>query len=226
MNEERLRVEQDMGNLLGMAATSTCIACAAGGMGNNRDAMMFATQSVALARQSGDRSRLCVYLNLSGAIARRLGDDLQATLWCDEAVMVAKKIRHDLWSGCALHTLGYLALHQQEPARAIGLFEESIAVFQTLGDSHGVASSLAGCAAVLALVGHPLEAVPLLSATHTYMQGSAWRVDVLDRNEYVRTIVAVQARLNEAEWDQAWVEGQAMTLEQAVAFALEVTHSE
>ncbi len=44
-----------------------------------------------------------------------------------------------------------------------------------------------------------------------------------DRLEHERTIDAVRTHLDEANWQAAWAEGRTMSLEQAIAYALEPT---
>ena len=41
--------------------------------------------------------------------------------------------------------------------------------------------------------------------------------------DYTRTTASVRGRFDELTWQQAWAEGRAMTLEQAIAYALEET---
>ncbi len=40
------------------------------------------------------------------------------------------------------------------------------------------------------------------------------------RREYERAIATARAHIEQSEWEAAWAEGQAMTLEQAIAYAL------
>jgi len=42
-----------------------------------------------------------------------------------------------------------------------------------------------------------------------------------NRSLYERTAAAVRSQLGESAFEEAWAEGQAMTFEQAVAYALE-----
>jgi hypothetical protein len=46
------------------------------------------------------------------------------------------------------------------------------------------------------------------------------------RQEYDRTLVAVRAQLSVEAFAAAWAEGQAMTLEQAISYALEASDSD
>ena len=45
-----------------------------------------------------------------------------------------------------------------------------------------------------------------------------------DRAEYERDLEAARAQLDEATFTRAWKAGQAMSVEQAIAYALEGTH--
>ena len=46
------------------------------------------------------------------------------------------------------------------------------------------------------------------------------------RPDYDRDVAVAQARLTPGEWEAGWAEGKAMTLEQAVAYALDETNPE
>jgi predicted neutral ceramidase superfamily lipid hydrolase len=45
--------------------------------------------------------------------------------------------------------------------------------------------------------------------------------DPVDRADYTRIVASVRAALDEGAFAAAWAEGQAMSLEDAVAYALE-----
>ncbi len=45
----------------------------------------------------------------------------------------------------------------------------------------------------------------------------------VDQAEYDRYVAAARAQLDDHAWAAAWAEGQAMTLERAIAYALEDT---
>ena len=46
---------------------------------------------------------------------------------------------------------------------------------------------------------------------------------LFDQRRHERTVVIVRTQLNEATFATMWAEGQAMTLEQAIAYALELS---
>ncbi len=45
----------------------------------------------------------------------------------------------------------------------------------------------------------------------------------MQKVQYEGTAAAVRAQLDDATWQPAWAEGRALTLEQAIAYALEST---
>ena len=47
------------------------------------------------------------------------------------------------------------------------------------------------------------------------------RLSRADQIEHDRVVANARAQLDEATWETAWAEGRAMTLEQAIAYALE-----
>ncbi len=48
-------------------------------------------------------------------------------------------------------------------------------------------------------------------------------MDPVDRAEYDRNVTGARSQIGAGQFDAALVEGQAMTLEQAIAYALEET---
>jgi hypothetical protein len=59
--------------------------------------------------------------------------------------------------------------------------------------------------------------VEALCAAHDIWLWHACRVEVERNQAHARTLV------DDTTWDAAWTEGQGMTLEQAIAYALEAT---
>jgi hypothetical protein len=80
-----------------------------------------------------------------------------------------------------------------------------------------------GLAGVLAAIGKPLPAAQLLGWAQASFQRYGVRQDPAILKEYNHVLAAVRAQLDEATLNAAWAEGQAMTQEQAIAFALEET---
>jgi hypothetical protein len=55
--------------------------------------------------------------------------------------------------------------------------------------------------------------------------GMAGRLDPSDQKEFDHYVAAVRGQLDEPAFAKAWAEGRAMTMEQAMEFALKETQS-
>ena len=63
----------------------------------------------------------------------------------------------------------------------------------------------------------------LLAAAETVLENSGRRLYWVDQIEYDRTAAAGRASVNDTAFVAAWAEGRAMTLEQAITYALSET---
>ncbi len=89
-----------------------------------------------------------------------------------------------------------------------------------MGNRRGIVHCLIGFGGVAAEEGRPEHAAQLLGAVESLSRQALYVADGLDRARYERTLDRARPRLAEAEWDAAFSQGQALTLEQAIGRAL------
>jgi tetratricopeptide (TPR) repeat protein len=174
-------------------------------------------EATAVAKTGDDRWLVANILNNLGEVAQVQGDYEQARHSYEESCLLFRETAHKPDVARSLHSLGYVAHHQGHPDQAEGYFRESLSLFRELGNKRGMVEGLAGLAAVR---GRTQEATRLLAAAETLLRsygGSWWPADQV---EFEQNLAALQAALEKAAFDAAWAEGQAMTLEQAIAYAL------
>jgi tetratricopeptide (TPR) repeat protein len=172
---------------------------------------------MAVAKTGDDRWLVANILNNLGEVARVQGDYEQARRSYEESRILFSETAHKPDVARSLHSLGYVARHQGDLAQAEHYFRESLAIFRELDGKRGIVECLAGLAAVR---GPTQEAARLLAAAESLLKsygGSWWPADQV---EYEHQLAAFQATLSETDFAAAWAAGQAMTLEQAVAYAL------
>ncbi len=58
------------------------------------------------------------------------------------------------------------------------------------------------------------------------LKSDGTKLDESDAIEYERNLASARAQMEHAAWQVAWAEGQAMSMEQAIAYALEETEGE
>lgn len=174
-------------------------------------------EAMAVAKTGDDRWLVAGILNNLGEVARVQGDYEQARRRYEESQVLFRETAHKPDVARSLHSLGYVAHHQGNPDQAERYFRESLAIFQELDNKRGIVECLAGLAAVR---GPTREAARLLAAAEILLKsyGGAWWP--ADQVAYEHHLAALRATLDKTEFAAAWVEGQAMTLEQAIACAL------
>lgn len=174
-------------------------------------------EATAVAKMGDDRWLVADTLNNLGEVARVQGDYEQARRSYEESRSLYRETAHKPDVARSLHSLGYVALHQGDPDQAERYFRESLAIFRELDSKRGIVECLAGLAAVR---GRTPEAARLLAAAEALLKsygGSWWPAD---QAEYEHHLAGLQAALDKTEFAAAWAAGQAMTLEQAIAYAL------
>ena len=110
--------------------------------------------------------------------------------------------------------------HLATSGKAASLLKKSLTLFRELGEKPGIASCLAGVAAILEEQAQPEQSAQLLGATEALLETTGAVLWPADRIEYERDVSDLRAQLDEAAFDAAWAEGRAMTMEQAIETAL------
>jgi predicted ATPase len=121
----------------------------------------------------------------------------------------------------ALNRLGFALLALNDVPYAKTCFTESLDLWQSMGNRRGIIHGLIGLGGVAAEEGQPDRAARLLGAVECLSRETLYVAYGLDRARYERTLDRARSHLTEAAWNAAFASGQALTLEQAVAFALE-----
>ena len=127
---------------------------------------------------------------------------------------------HSSSTAIALSRLGQMVFRGGDYQRALALFQESLVLRRTLGSREGVARSLVGLASVALAQARPEHAARLFGAAEAMRDLVNAPLPPADRVDYERQLAALQKELDETTFAAAWAEGRAMTLEQAIEYAL------
>jgi Tetratricopeptide repeat len=122
------------------------------------------------------------------------------------------------WS---LNRLGHVAREQREYEAARALYEESLAICWELGDKPVVLRDLEGLAAVAVAQGESERAARLFGAAEGLREAIGTPRPPAERAEHDRSVAAARAALGEEALAAAWAGGRDLSLEQAVALALQ-----
>jgi hypothetical protein len=149
------------------------------------------------------------------------GDYGAARAFSEEGLSIFRALGNREGAAAILMNLGGVTREQGDYAAARSLFKECLAIFRDLGQREGIIQGLGGLAVAVAAHGQPERAARLFGAAEGLREGIGAPLPRADRAKQDRSITAVRAALGEEAFAAAWAGGRAMSLEQAVAFALE-----
>jgi predicted ATPase/DNA-binding CsgD family transcriptional regulator/Tfp pilus assembly protein PilF len=218
--EEGVRLFREVGEAWGTALALNHFGRATLELGDPVAARPLLEESAALFRLVGDRLLLAMPLSTLGLVALRQGDDAGARASCEQALSVARETGDEYLIAEALAQLGTVALHVGDSGQSTALYQQSLALIWTRGPQEYIAEDLAGLAAAASLLGQPERAARLFGAVEALREVSGIRPALLPRADYDRTVEGIRTHLDEATFAQAWEQGRAMPLEQAIEEAL------
>jgi non-specific serine/threonine protein kinase len=116
---------------------------------------------------------------------------------------------------------GFAALHLHRAADAVASLEQSVRICEQLEDTESVAYCLHGLAAVAELHGRSENAARVLGAADALRETIGASLAPFEQGMHDRTARAARVALGQAQFDAAWTAGRALSLDEAVAYALE-----
>jgi tetratricopeptide (TPR) repeat protein len=190
-------------------------------------------ESLAQSKIVGDKLHITYALDDLGQVAHAQGNYAAALLYYNESLLLRRELGNSGGIADILISLGQLAVAQTDYATARSCFNESLSLCRATQNkcdrswpfsrhgadgSQGMALCLAGLAAVATAQKQMEPAARLCGAADALIVTN--RLSPLDCAHYDRTIAAIRAQLDEEAFAAAWAAVRAMTIEQAVAYAL------
>ncbi len=178
------------------------------------------SQALELYRELGDRQGVgrCLWGMGNSLYYSEQPDTTAAARVLDEAIAEFRELDDAFDLGWALHTRGCVAMHVRDRETARGAFNEGMAIFAQATDRSGIVILLDDLAE-LALANGEMERALRLKGAFTALKKATGV-------ELAAVIIQLEGRLvadkrppGEAAAN-AWAEGQAMDMDQAVAYAL------
>ncbi len=177
-------------------------------------------EAVAVFRAMGDLWEMAEALNTLGDVARVEGDYGSAERAYHEALDLLGDV--GVWSSQSSinHNLGHVALRRRDIDAARAYFRDAIQNFARLGDRRGTVECLIGLAGVWAPAA-PERAGMLLGAADALLASMPAQLFPSNRPDYEKCVDDVRRRMEPTAFVRARAEGAGLTLEQAVAAALD-----
>ena len=219
--EQGLTLRRELNDTWGIASSLNNLGSAAADQGDHQRAIAAYTESLTLYRQLGDQWSIASTLNNLGETARQLGDWPRARKLFQENLAVRRALGDKRGIALALNNLAALALDQADWPQARELLVDSLKLFDSVSNKDGLAMCLDGLAVVENALDRPERAAKLLAAATALREAIHVPRPPVEQAEHDATLTKVQARLDEQTLALIWAEGRALTLEAAIAAALD-----
>jgi predicted ATPase/DNA-binding SARP family transcriptional activator len=219
-HQDSLTLYRALADQRGVAESLNNLGIQATVLGNLEQAMPFLQESLGISRTLGDQVGIAKALSSLGYVAQLLGKLELAAAHYSESLALYRNLGDLGWSAIALHNLGLTVIQQGHLEQAMLLHKESLRLQQQLGEKQLLPDLFEALADELGAQRRPERAARLLGAAAALREVLHTRLYPVDQPDYERSVAMVRAQLDEATFAAAWAEGQAMTIEQAIGYAL------
>jgi len=220
--EEALSICRELDDRRGAAEALQSLAYLAGIRGDHPEAFTLHRQSSTISRELGDLGSVAYDCVGEGMVHNVEGDFEAARERFEEARSLFEQVGDSYGLASVLCLLSRLAAEQGDVDGATASWCQAFELLRELGDSSGIIIALSDLCAIQLAAGRPEAAVRLAGAA----QGLGRELKVRPPTALTRPLdprLAARTRIGEAAVRAAWDAGAAMTLDQAIDYALELT---
>ncbi len=189
--------------------------------GYYEEATAFVEESLSIYREIAEPRNIAASLALRGEIDARAGQHASGEARLEEGLLLFRA-EDDHWGiGYSLATLALIAWAQGDILGAGGRWTESLKHCWQVRTWMLCAEGLEGLAGVAGALRRPDRAARLFGAAQAFRTSLGTPLAPVARPVYERNLARARAQLDEPIWAAAWAEGQALSLDQVVAYALD-----
>jgi predicted ATPase/DNA-binding XRE family transcriptional regulator len=220
---ESVQLSREIGDTMGAAFRLHYLADALLRQGKLDQSAAHLNESLAVARELDDKEGVGWGLHGLAKIAREQGDAAKSVALFEESLSIFRSITHRWGIPWNLLRLGLMAQHQGDHTRAAPLLNEALSLFQKSGLTGGFSLCFAGLAGVAVNrqnMASAQRAARLLANANALLESSGSVPEPFERRYLEDITAAVRSQLDEAALTTAWAEGHSMSLEEAIAYAL------
>jgi tetratricopeptide (TPR) repeat protein len=222
LHEECLAIYRSLGDSLGIAGSLQNLAYAARNVGDYARARALTERSLEVAAEAGDKARLVYVLAFGGYIIVEQGDHAVARAHLERSLAISREI------GDTPHPMAHFALAlvdraQGDFAPARAHLWKSLAHQRDSGFQRFIPNTLISLAGLEAALGQAERAARLFGAADVLREAMGVRLSVSERDAYDRDIAVARSALGEGPFAAAWAAGRAMSLDDAIHCALDLS---
>jgi predicted ATPase len=220
LHEEGLTIRRELGDKRDIALSLNSLGIVARRQGDYAAARSLLEKSLAIERELGNKRGIAMSLNNLGLVAASQDDYAAARSFYEESLTIRRELGDKQGIANSLGNLGEVARDQGDYTAARSLHEESLAICRELGDKLGIAYLLEGFVALAAAQGQPGRALRLAGAAAALREAIGAPLPPTYQAEFERHLETARQALGEEASATALAAGWAMTMEQAIEYAL------
>jgi hypothetical protein len=178
------------------------------------------TESLAILREIGDRWAIGTLLNNLGLVLRSLGDTEAARQMVEESIATRRALGDKWGIANSLSSLTNLLIHLGQFQGVWAMVQESLLINIELGEKTAIAYCLEDFAGLAAGEGQPERALSLAGAAAALREEIGGPLPAGEQAALDRALAPARQALDQANQQTAWQTGHSMSLDAALAYAL------
>lgn len=217
LHSEALEIRRQIGDKWGMSSSLSNLGSLYINTGDYDKALIYQEQALELRRELGDNWSVAISLTNLGGLEVYRGNLDRAISYHEEALKLRQELGDKPGIAVSLNNLGRALLEQGNVARAKSFLESSAVLRVALSDDLGIVDTLEGLAGVAIKEDQPRRGARLLGAVESLREATGTPRTPADLSSYTRDLNSLHTSLGERVFEAAWVEGKAMSPEQALS---------
>ncbi len=183
-------------------------------------------ESLTLGRELGDKWAIGVALVFLGVVAGARGDYERAAAIYTESLALSRQVGDKWLIALPLRGLAIVAFRRGAHRQALAYYKESLDLNRQIRDIVVTESNLEGLAEVAYVLARHEQSARLLGAAEALRETLGRQRLRGEQAAHDKRVASARAALGEGAFAAAWAEGRAMTLGQAIEYALNDAASE
>jgi tetratricopeptide (TPR) repeat protein len=222
--QESVALGREMGDLSGLVPRLCMLARLTFWNGDLTSPSAWLEEALSISRQLNDRSAEAYTISTYGNFAYWQGNYPQAIEYHEEAIKLNEKIGDHYQALWAKANMAYAVFRQGDIQKARALFADNIQSTQKANLTIAFVYTVEGIASLYVKQAYPERAIRLFAWADAMRDKIGDHRPPIERASVERDLAVLHSQLNDSEFDRLTIEGQRLTVEEAVALALQEIH--
>jgi predicted ATPase/class 3 adenylate cyclase len=219
--KESLVLARELGDLAGIVSHLCWLSRLVFWMGDFTSPSLWLEEALSIARQLGDQGGQIYVISTYGEFSYWQGNYPQAIAYFENAIQSSEKLGEHYQGLWMQVKLAYTVLRQGDIQQAREMFEDGIRDMQKADLVIGLVFAIEGLASLYVNQDQPERAAQLFAWADAMREKIGDHRPPVEQTSVERDLAVIHSKVNDAEYAELCAQGQAMTVERAVALALE-----